>query len=182
MARHHSDIASNATLKTKLGNTTQRTIVEVNNSKLPATSTHAVKITKSVLVFICKDMRPLSVVENKGFCNMIKTLEPRYAVPSRQHITDIALPNVYNEAKATVLDSLGSAEMVALMCDAWTSRATESYVTVTAHHINDEWILQSHVLQTRAMHETHTGEHIAALLKETDRMGVEHKESRYCNR
>nr|XP_054594153.1 E3 SUMO-protein ligase ZBED1-like [Nothobranchius furzeri] len=167
MARHHSDVASNATLKTKLGDPTQRTIEEVNTSKLPATSTRAVKITKSVLVFICKDMRPLSVVENKGFRDMIKTLEPRYAVPSRRHITDISLPNVYNEAKATVLDSLGSAETVALTCDAWTSRATESYVTVTAHHINDEWILQSHVLQTRAMHETHTGEHIAALLKET---------------
>uniref|UniRef100_A0A1A8QR33 HAT C-terminal dimerisation domain-containing protein n=1 Tax=Nothobranchius rachovii TaxID=451742 RepID=A0A1A8QR33_9TELE len=167
MARHHSDVASNATLKTKLGDPTQRTIEEVNTSKLPATSTRAVKITKSVLVFICKDMRPLSVVENKGFRDMIKTLEPRYAVPSRQHITDIALPNLYNEVKATVLDSLGSAETVALTCDAWTSRATESYVTITAHHINDEWILQSHVLQTRAMHETHTGEHIAALLKET---------------
>ncbi|XP_070399218.1 E3 SUMO-protein ligase ZBED1-like [Nothobranchius furzeri] len=166
MARHQSNVASNATLKTKLGDPTQRTIEEVNTSKLPATSTRAVKITKSVLVFICKDMRPLSVVEDKGFRDMIKTLELRYAVPSRQHIADIALPNLYNEVKATVLDSLGSAETVALTCDAWTSRATESYVTVKAHHINDEWILQSHVLQTRAMHETHTGEHIAALLKE----------------
>lgn len=109
-------------------------------------------------------MRPLSVVENKGFRNMIKTLEPRYTVPSRQHITDIALPKLYQEVKATVLDSLNSAETVALTCDAWTSRATESYVTVTAHHITDQWNLQSHVLQTRAMHDSHTGEHIAALL------------------
>ncbi|CAI5660053.1 unnamed protein product, partial [Oreochromis niloticus] len=164
VSRHHSDVASNANFKTKRGDPTQRTIEEVNFSKLPATSTRATKITQSVLVFICKDMRPLSVVENKGFCNMIKTLEPRYTVPSRQHITDIALPKLYQEVKATVLDSLSSAETVPLTCDAWTSRATESYVTVTAHHITDQWNLQSHVLQTQAMHDSHTGEHIAALL------------------
>lgn len=164
VSRHHSDVASNANFKTKRGDPSQRTIEEVNFSKLPATSTRATKITQSVLVFICKDMRLLSVVENKGFRNMIKTLEPRYTVPSRQHITDIALPKLYQEVKATVLDSLNSAETVALTCDAWTSRATESYVTVTAHHITDQWNLQSHVLQTRAMHDSHTGEHIAALL------------------
>uniref|UniRef100_A0A3Q2X8X5 HAT C-terminal dimerisation domain-containing protein n=1 Tax=Haplochromis burtoni TaxID=8153 RepID=A0A3Q2X8X5_HAPBU len=158
--RHHSDVASNANFKTKRDDPAQRTIEEVNFSKLPATSTHATKITQSVLVFICKDMRPLSVVENKGFRNRIKTLEPRYTVPSRQHITDIALPKLYQEVKATVLDSLSSAETVALTCDSWTSRATESYVTVTAHHITDQWNLQSHVLQTRAMHDSHTGEHI----------------------
>ncbi|XP_039895251.1 E3 SUMO-protein ligase ZBED1-like isoform X2 [Simochromis diagramma] len=132
VSRHHSDVASNANFKTKRGDPSQRTIEEVNFSKLPATSTRTTKITQSVLVFICKDMRPLSVVENKGFRNMIKTLEPRYTVPSRQHITDIALPKLYQEVKATVLDSLSSAETVALTCDAWTSRATESYVTVTA--------------------------------------------------
>uniref|UniRef100_A0AAZ1Y5E7 BED-type domain-containing protein n=1 Tax=Oreochromis aureus TaxID=47969 RepID=A0AAZ1Y5E7_OREAU len=140
-----------------------------SSSALPPTSAYVISYDStphniSVLVFICKDMRPLSVVENKRFRNMIKTLEPCYTVPSRQHITDIALPKLYQEVKATVLDSLSSAETVALTCDAWTSRATESYVTVTAHHITDQWNLQSHVLQTRAMHDSHTGEHIAALL------------------
>ena len=63
-------------------------------------------------------MRPLSVVENEGFRNMMTTLEPRYTIPSRQHITDIALPKLYGQVKATVLDSLSSAEGVALTCDA----------------------------------------------------------------
>lgn len=139
VARQHGEVASKANVKRV--DAAQQAIEEVNFLKLPATSTRATKIMQSVLCFICKDMRPLSVVENEGFRNMIKTLEPRYAIPSRQHITDIALLKMYKEVKATVLDSLSSAERVALTCDAWTSRATESYVTVTAHHITDEWNL-----------------------------------------
>ncbi|KAK0140883.1 Caskin-1 [Merluccius polli] len=46
-------------------------------------------------------MRPLSVVENEGFRNMMTTLEPRYTIPSRQHVTDIALPKLYGQVKAT---------------------------------------------------------------------------------
>lgn len=162
---HHGKVASKANVKRV--DAAQRTTEEVNFSKLPAISTHATKITWSVLCFICKDMRPLSVVGCvEGFRNMIKTLEPHYAIPSRQHIMDIALPKLYKEVNATVLDSLSSAERVALTSDAWTSGATESYMTVTAHHITDQWNLQSKVLQTRVMHDSHTGEHIAALLKE----------------
>lgn len=35
-------------------------------------------ITKSIAVFIAKDMRPYSVMENEGFQHMINMLEPRY--------------------------------------------------------------------------------------------------------
>lgn len=65
---------------------------------------------RSQYCFICEDMRPLSVVENEGFRIMITTLEPRYIIPSRQHITDITLTKLYNEVKATVLGSQLSRE------------------------------------------------------------------------
>uniref|UniRef100_A0A8B9H5C0 Zinc finger BED domain-containing protein 1-like n=1 Tax=Astyanax mexicanus TaxID=7994 RepID=A0A8B9H5C0_ASTMX len=124
------------------------------------------KITQSVLYFICKDMRPLRVVENEGFRNMVNIMEPRYTLPSRQHITDIAVPRLYKEVKARVAEALSSTDRVALTCDAWTSRATESYVTITAHHVTEKWELDTYVLQTRALHVSHTGENIADLLKE----------------
>ena len=55
---------------------------------------------------------------------------------------------------------------MALTTDAWTSCATNSYVTITAHHISQKWELKSHVLQTRVFNESHTGKNIGALLKE----------------
>lgn len=39
-------------------------------------------------------------------------------------------------------------ERVALTCNAWNSTATELYVSVTAHHVDEYWNLKSHVLQT----------------------------------
>ncbi|XP_013885882.1 zinc finger BED domain-containing protein 1 [Austrofundulus limnaeus] len=166
MARHHSDVQLATANTTKRVESAQLKLTDVQTPKLPSSSARATKITESVIYFICKDMRPLSVVENEGFRNMMKTLEPRYSIPSRQHITDIALPKLYTEVKATVMESLNSAERVALTCDSWTSRATESYVTITAHHITDEWKLDSHVLQTRAMHDSHTGQNLAVVLGE----------------
>lgn len=40
---------------------------------------------------------------------------------------------------------------------AWTSIATDSYVTLTAHFVTDDWQLASNVLQTRAIYESRTG-------------------------
>lgn len=52
------------------------------------------------------------------------------------------------------------------MADGWTSCATDSYITVTAHYEDDEWDLQSHVLQTRVYNLSHTGVNLAALLQD----------------
>ncbi|XP_071358378.1 E3 SUMO-protein ligase ZBED1-like, partial [Trachinotus anak] len=114
------------------------------------------KITKSIACYISKDLRPYSVVENAGFKFMIKTTEPKYVIPSRQVFTEKAVPELYNETKAKVAGALAKATRTALTCDAWTSRATQAYVTFTAHYITDAWQLESRVLQTRAMHESHT--------------------------
>lgn len=53
---------------------------------------------------------------------------------------------------------------VALTTDGWTSRATESFLTVTAHYITSEWEMRSCVLQTRPIYESHTSEHLSEVL------------------
>ncbi|KAI4791001.1 hypothetical protein KUCAC02_034269, partial [Chaenocephalus aceratus] len=60
------------------------------------------------------------------------------------------------------------ASSIALTTDGWTSRATESYLTVTAHYITPDcnWNMQSHVLQTRPLYEQHTSTNLAEVLKE----------------
>uniref|UniRef100_A0A672JKK8 BED-type domain-containing protein n=1 Tax=Salarias fasciatus TaxID=181472 RepID=A0A672JKK8_SALFA len=162
VARHHQDVEVKGKQATS---SSQLTLEQVTSAKFASSSPRAAKITHSVIYYMCKDMRPLSTVEGDGFRFNVNTLEPRYTIPSRQHFIDVALPRLYKEEKTTVLDELRFAERVALTCDAWTSRSTESYVTVTAHHI-DEWKISSHVLQTRPMYDSHTGENIAALLRE----------------
>ena len=72
----------------------------------------ATEITKSIGVFIAKDIRPYSVVENEGFQHMINVLESRYDLPSRVHFSEKAIPNLYEKAKAEVESDLKNAEFV----------------------------------------------------------------------
>lgn len=74
--------------------------------KLPPNSARAQEITEPVAVFICKDLRPYSVVENSGFKKMVSTLEPRYTIPTRKHMTEVAVLKLYTEVKTAVLESL----------------------------------------------------------------------------
>lgn len=161
LVRHHPDLASEEKTANVSTPGSQPTLDTVFKAKLPFASPRAASITKSIAGFICKDLRPYSVVENEGFRRMLTTLEPRYEVPSRRYFTDKAIPALYAETRAKVEDALQSAERVALTCDGWTSRATES----TAHFIDNNWELQSYVLQTRVMHESHTGAHMAEVLE-----------------
>lgn len=129
-------------------------------------STRANEITASITRFIAKGLCPYNIVEWEGFQDLIHTLEPRYKIPSRNHITNTCMPALYAQVKSQVEKELANAERVAITTDAWTSCATESYVTITAHHISPDWKLNVHVLQTRAFKGSHTGKNIGALLKQ----------------
>lgn len=78
---------------------------------------------------------------------------------------NVVVPNLYEETKAQVVKKLNNAVFVSIKSDGWTSRATESYETITAHFINENWELSNHVLQTRVLGLAHTGHNIAEVLK-----------------
>lgn len=150
----------------------QRTLPDM--TRLAPGSERAKKITTSISYFIAEDIRPYSVVENQGFRYMVHNLEPRYVIPSRSFFTQKSIPSLYKETKILVQMSLKFAVRVAITCDAWTSRATVSYVTVTAHHVTSEWKLRSYVLQTRAMDDSHTGARMCEFLNAVaDEWGIE---------
>ena len=96
----------------------------------------------------------------------VKTLEPRYLIPSRQHFSQVVMPKLYQEVRAHVVEVCRRADTVSITTDGWTSRAMQSYITITAHVINAEWELAGFVLQTRPLLESHTGANIAEVLKE----------------
>lgn len=164
LQRHHPKLLSEKAADATNGSS-QAAVNTMFKAKLPFSSPRAASITTSIAGFICKDLRPYSVVENEGFRKMLDTLEPRYEIPSRKYFTETAIPALYDETRVKVENALKSAERVAVTCDGWTSRATESYVTITAHFIDNEWEMHSYVLQTRAMHKTHTGAHMADVLQ-----------------
>ncbi|KAJ8303649.1 hypothetical protein KUTeg_018759 [Tegillarca granosa] len=135
-------------------------------AKYGANSLRAKTITNSIANFIIKDLRPYRIVESKEFKDMLKTLDSRYTVPGRKTFSYKIIPDKYREVKQEVIASLSKAEQVALTSDGWTSRATQSYVTITSTHISQNLELVNYVLQTRSMPESHTGENIADCLQQ----------------
>lgn len=109
-------------------------------------------------------MRPFLVVENDRFKQMVKTLEPLYSIPGRTYFAEKVLPALYIETKEKVMMLLKELDSISITTDGWTSRATQSYITITAHGINSDWEMVNCVLQTRALFESHTGHNIAEVL------------------
>ena len=110
---------------------------------------------------IAKDLQPFSVVEDVGFNLFCETLQPRYKMPSRKVITGIVCKEIYEKACAYVQSQLSSSASVSLTTDAWTSQAMQSYLTVTAHVIDECWNFKAFVLDTTVMHDSHTADNLA---------------------
>ena len=123
------------------------------------------------------DYIPLSIVEGDGFRNLMEIVAPDYTVPCRNMIRSRIVKR-YDDEKISLTSELDSADSVSLTTDTWTSSATESYITVTEHHIDSKWEMHGNVLVIRAMPERHTGENIAAKLKScVSEFGVDQKVS-----
>ncbi|XP_061189595.1 E3 SUMO-protein ligase ZBED1-like [Saccostrea echinata] len=151
----------------------QQTLPNVMAVKYPPKSSKAMAITDSIANFIIKDLRPYRIVDSPEFRAMVKTLDSRYQCPSRKQFYDVLIPQKYEAVKTQVQDRLKNAGQIAITTDGWTSRSTESYVTITSTHITDEWKLQNFVLQTRCLPKSHTGENLAeAITKALDEWNI----------
>ena len=125
------------------------------------------KIDNLITEMVCMDMQPFSVVEDRGFNNLVAELEPRYSMLSRRQLTRKCLPDLYKKHFGEVQNQLDQAEFVALTTDDWTSRAGRGYMSLTAHFVDSKWDLQSKVISVSRITESQTGEHIAKELEES---------------
>ncbi|KAK7915974.1 hypothetical protein WMY93_011735, partial [Mugilogobius chulae] len=171
LRRHHPQVSLTGTGKQQVtGQKSDQSIADLFQKSYSFTSDKHKKITHAVAVYIAKALQPYSMVENEGFCYLMKTMDPRYAVPSRTYFTSNVIPGLYDKARQNIVDDLAKSNNLALTTDSWTSRATESYLTITVHYIVDsDWQIKSAVLQTRPLYESHTSAHLSEELKQAAR-------------
>lgn len=166
LRRHHPAISLSGSRSEQvtLPAKKQQSLADAFAKPHSASSDKHKKITDAVGMFIAKDMQPFSVVRDVGFRHLMKTLDPRYVVPSRTFFSNSVIPNLYETTRKSIEDELAKTQNLALTTDSWTSRATESYLTVTVHYMSD-WEMKSAVLQTRPLYESHTSAHLAEELE-----------------
>lgn len=88
-------------------------------------------------------------------------------LPSRRSLSRTYLPDLYERKKKQLIETLTHPTVThcSVTSDLWTSRSTMGFLTVTCHYISADWTMESAVLSTVHVKETHTMENLAAELK-----------------
>ena len=87
------------------------------------------------------------MVEGEEFRGLISYLEPGYTIPSRKHFSSTIQHKHALGKEKLKLKMKEEAQSVALATDIWTSVAVEAYMTVTAHYIDPNWVMQAFALE-----------------------------------
>ncbi|XP_062085571.1 zinc finger BED domain-containing protein DAYSLEEPER-like [Humulus lupulus] len=81
--------------------------------------------------YIVLDELPFRHVEGEGFKRFVKTLQPRFEIPSRMTVGGDVL-KLYKEENVTLKNIL-SRERISNTTDTWTSIQNLNYTVITAH-------------------------------------------------
>ena len=95
------------------------------------------QITGYLSEWIIKDLIPLSTLDRPPFANFVHALNPRYQKPCRKTFTSVISPQLYAETKGRLLTELSKYHSFGITTDGWTSMATQSFMAVTVHFIDD---------------------------------------------
>ena len=121
-------------------------------------------IHRRIAEMIALDCQPFSIVQDHGFAQLLKALEPRYSLPSRQYITETIIPQVKNDISVKLRAELDGVQFFSFTTDIWsTDISHDSLLSLTAHWITNSFLMKSAVLQARSFPGSHTGENIAAM-------------------
>ncbi len=138
-----------------------------------SSSVKRTRINQKLVGLIVKDLQPISIVEDEGFRHYSKELDPRYVLPTRKTLRETLIPDVYDKEMQKLQEDLDKAKHVGITTDMWTSTATDSFNTVTAHYLNhDLGCIQCKILECSKFQERHFAK---ALEEEIKRVTVKFK-------
>lgn len=113
------------------------------------------------------DNEALSMVERQGFQNLMAKIVPRYKMPSRNYFAEKILPEINKKVVVEIKKDISVAKYMAFTSDMWTSSCNNiSFLSFTAHWINNDFKFNHAALNMKRFHGQHTGENISQVLKE----------------
>ncbi|XP_046391582.1 E3 SUMO-protein ligase ZBED1-like [Ischnura elegans] len=124
------------------------------------------KITNAIMYMICRDLLPLSHVEDQGFRFLMKVTAPLYTVPSRRKIT-LMIDEKYELLVNVYKIKLFNTDNVTLTADIWTeSLNTKSFMGVTMHYLQETHLVSA-TIGVIELKESHSSENISKVLLST---------------
>ncbi|KAL0150772.1 hypothetical protein M9458_053930 [Cirrhinus mrigala] len=106
----------------------------------PLTKSTSDNLTNTIAKWIAKDCRPISIVEDSGFMDVLQVAsqDSSYKPPSRATVMT-KIHELYENEKEKRKEVLAQVNYIALTGDHWTSVSNNNYLGVTAHYISDTW-------------------------------------------
>lgn len=120
------------------------------------------EITDACVYYVVVDELSFRHVEGDGFKYFVSRLNPGWVPPSRKTIAKLVFKRYLKEKED--LKKMLSRYRVCLTTDTWTSVQNICYMVITAHFIDDNWVLHKKIINFSAIHN-HKGETIAAVLE-----------------
>jgi hypothetical protein len=114
---------------------------------------------------------PFRHVDSYSFKKWMNLVEPRFNLPGRNTLQKDCL-KVYEREKLA-LKSVLRRKRICITTDTWTSIQNLNYMCVTAHFIDEDWILHNKIIKFCQI-SNHSGESIGKMLESTLReWGIE---------
>ncbi|KAJ8348869.1 hypothetical protein SKAU_G00274580 [Synaphobranchus kaupii] len=113
--------------------------------------------TESVTRFLAKEMMAFHTVEKPSFKEMLSTFDKQYELPTRKYFSKTAMPKMYLEMRAKVMDEIKMVDFIALTTDMWSSVSMMLYMSLTVHYVKN-WKVTTRCLETSFLPDDHTKE------------------------
>ncbi|BBG98623.1 transposable element gene, partial [Prunus dulcis] len=117
---------------------------------------------EACLRMVIIDELPFSFVDGEGFRHFCSVACPRFIPPSRRTLARDLLALYYDEKQ--LLKAKLAAYRVSLTTDTWTSVQNINYMVLTAHFLDDDWMLHKRVLNFCVI-QNHKGRTIGRLIE-----------------
>lgn len=119
---------------------------------------------------------PFCMVEHEYFVDFIKSLRPSFAFKCRI-TTRKEILEMFEAKKKVMYDELKSvSNRISTTMDMWTSNQNKGYMCITAHWIDENWLMQKRILRFIHVKGQHTGTRLASeFVKGVMSMNIEKK-------
>ena len=130
-------------------------------SKIDPLSYKGRKLNKLLCMALLSGSVSWNFLDNAQFGIFVEHLSNHmYKLPSRTYMTTCIVPAVYQACKDGVRAILQNKKNISFTTDAWRSINKDSYITITAHVLDDDLELHSFVLDTSEIKVRHTSENL----------------------
>lgn len=104
------------------------------------------RCTYEIVKMIIMHDYPLHIVEQQGFINFVRSLQPQFNMVTFNTIQDQCVA-IYHREKQSLMNLIGGIPgRISLTVDLWTSNQNLGYVFLTGHFVDGDWNSYSQIL------------------------------------